>query len=697
MRFHPNYPNDNYKGQHQAWNQIKNTFERDEGIGYYRYPIFAKTGRGRSEPDFLVVHREFGIWVLECKGCLIGQVGAIEGHDWIMRDWYCESMSPVSQVEAQLFEVRTLVERDPVLRRLRLPFEYRVVLPLIKRAEWRCSRFENHPSTESVVWLEEDLEPDELRRHLREATRGYMPDLSGADWARLQAAFRGVVGDDEPRKAEPGSPPVSPSRVIHAVESRLRVLDEKQDRVAQEVPEGPQRIRGLAGAGKTVLFARRIAQIHASHPDWNVAFVFWSRSLHQMIKASVEKIFRKMTGEEPDWSRLHIWHAWGGRDLTGFYRETARYWQCPFYGFKQAESLVEGAESPFGAAMRVLERDSQHGKPFLDAILVDEGQDLPAVFYRVAYRALRKPKRLYWAYDEAQGIDSLVVPNAAEVFGRDESGKPIVDLSGYYASGMQKAHNMNCCYRTPRLVLTAAHAINMGLLRDGGPLQGVTNKDDWLNLGYDVLEGDFSSASVKAQRPVVVTRTDTTSGHPVDDPEFAVAIDPSSILEVYVTANESDDVELVVSKIHRDLESGLRPDDIAVICMERWFDLLPLIASRLRQLGIESLLLDDTNKDQFRSSDRVTLTGVRRAKGNEAYKVYALNLHMAGPDVKASVDEEMVARNQAFVALTRAKLWSVAIGREGSILSELQKAKDGQGRLRFAAFNQASLKRFMGD
>ena len=696
MRFHPNYPTDNNKGQREVWSRIKAALGSDEGIAYYRYPIYATIGRGRKEPDFLIVHRKYGIWVIESKGCLIGNIVTIEGHDWVMRDWYSENMSPISQVEAQLYEVKTLVERDRELRRLRIPFEYCVVLPFVTAAEWSGSGFAHHPSTESVVWLQDDLDKVAFRNHLRQATEGYMPVLGDTQWERLLGVFRGVVSDEEPRQPVPQSPPMSPSRIIHAVENRLGVLDEKQDRIAQEVPEGPQRIRGLAGTGKTILFARRVAQMHAAYPDWDIAFVYWSRSLNQTMKNLVDKFYRRLTGESPDWNRLHVWHAWGGRELTGFYRETVARWGCQYLSLNKAKSAVEGTETPFSAAMRLLEKESRDAIPFLDAIIIDEGQDLPASFYRIAYRALRKPKRLYWAYDEAQGIDSLIVPHAAEVFGRDAEGRPRVELSGSYPSGIQKAHNMNRCYRTPRLILTAAHAINMGLLRKGGPLQGVTRKADWLDLGYGVIEGDFKPASVKAGRSVVIERLEKACGHPVDSPDFSVPFDPRDVLQIQITSSQEEDIDFVVSSVQHDLESGLRSEDIAVVLLEPWFHLARALADRLQQLGIQPRLLTNENRDQFRQDGEITLSGIRWAKGNEAYKVYAMNLHQAGAEV-ISPEKELVARNQVFVALTRTKLWCVAVGRDGEIMRELMQAREQSGKLSFPAFNQASLKRSMED
>ena len=696
MRFHPNYPNDNNKGQRHVWHALKNAFERDEGGAYYRFPIFSKTKRGRSEPDFLMIHRRFGVWLFESKGCIIGNIGSIEGHDWQMQDWYSESMSPVSQVEDQLFEVKRLVERDPELAKLKVPFEYRVVLPFVNASEWGAKGYSNHPSTSGVVWLENDLDTAPFRQLVQGASAAYMPKLDDEQWERLLRAFRGDVSAENPRQPKAGAPLTCHSRVIHAVEARLRVLDEKQDRIAQEVPEGPQRLRGLAGSGKTVLFARRVAQMHAANPDWDIAYVFWSRSLHQQIRSLVEKYFLRLTGEAPNWNKLHVWHAWGSQDVNGFYREVAARWGCTFLTWPKAEKIASDGETAYAAACKLLETECAQKPPLLDAIVVDEGQDLPSAFYRLAYHALRAPKRLYWAYDEAQGVDSLMVPNAAEIFGRDESGRPKVDLSGSYASGMQKAHNMNRCYRTPRQILSVAHAINMGLLRDGGPLQGVTSKEDWTALGYQVVEGDFSAASVKSGATVVLQRPDATSGHPIDNPGFEAALDREVILTTYVSHSQADEVGFVGRSIQRDLESGLKPEDIAVVSLDPIY-VLKGVEEELLRLGIKSLALNDANKDQFREEGKVTLSSIRRAKGNEAYKVYALNLHKAGATEVSNHEQEMVCRNQVFVALTRTKLWCVAVGRPGPIMAELVAAAAQGGVLRFPAFNQASLKRSMSD
>lgn len=43
--------------------------------------------------------------------------------------------------------------------------------------------------------------------------------------------------------------------IIKKIEAEIANLDEWQKKAAFEIPEGPQRIRGLAGSGKTVVLA----------------------------------------------------------------------------------------------------------------------------------------------------------------------------------------------------------------------------------------------------------------------------------------------------------------------------------------------------------------------------------------------------------------------------------------------------------
>jgi hypothetical protein len=320
MDFHPQEPFDRNRPRRHVWASLKEAFKGDPGVAYYRYPIFARGGRRHREPDILLVHPRLGLWVIECKGCETRNVAAVLGHEWRMRDWYEETATPPAQAEDQMFAVKNRYAERRETRDL-LRFHFRVALPYVRRDEWRQRGFDG--LTGEAVLLREDLGPKALREALeRGAASCPQKPLTPEEWGWATAVLRGEL-PGPPRPVATGTPEDSPVRVIRAVEARFKALDEEQQKAAYEIPDGPQRLRGLAGTGKTVLLARRLAKIHARHPDWRVAFVFFTRSLDEQVRGLFGDYFRGMTGESPDFDKAEVLHAWGGQQLPGFYHNLA--------------------------------------------------------------------------------------------------------------------------------------------------------------------------------------------------------------------------------------------------------------------------------------------------------------------------------------------------------------------------------------
>lgn len=67
--------------------------------------------------------------------------------------------------------------------------------------------------------------------------------------------------------------------------------------------------------------------MHLRHPDWNIAMVFFSRSLYDQVRYQVDHWLKQATNGEVTLGhaqhRLRVLHAWGSRDLPGFYRTLA--------------------------------------------------------------------------------------------------------------------------------------------------------------------------------------------------------------------------------------------------------------------------------------------------------------------------------------------------------------------------------------
>lgn len=76
----------------------------------------------------------------------------------------------------------------------------------------------------------------------------------------------------------------SKGNIIKNIEKEIANLDEWQKKAAFEIPDGPQRIRGLAGSGKTVVLALKAAYLHSQYPEWNIAITFIHVRYHNRLK-----------------------------------------------------------------------------------------------------------------------------------------------------------------------------------------------------------------------------------------------------------------------------------------------------------------------------------------------------------------------------------------------------------------------------
>jgi len=112
--------------------------------------------------------------------------------------------------------------------------------------------------------------------------------------------------------------PTSRSHALILLKAQLAIMDANLEEEAMEIPPGPQRIRGIAGSGKTRLLCQKAAYMHVKHPEWDIALVFQTRALYPMIE---DRIRRSVSAFGGVWDRkkLQILHAWGGHESEGFY------------------------------------------------------------------------------------------------------------------------------------------------------------------------------------------------------------------------------------------------------------------------------------------------------------------------------------------------------------------------------------------
>ena len=667
MLFCPNEAPGHLEGQRLLWNLLQRALRREDGSAWFRYPLFAADDTARRRPDFLVASRKYGLWLITCRGTRVEHFDPDQARE------------ELALLAAQADALRQRCANRPELVGLECRPDIRLALPFVKTPQALLEVAEE-PVLRSQILTFDELSPTALRHHFASAGTATVA-WTDAQWTLLLATLRGSLPGPEPRPLQQGAPEDSPLHWVAAVSSVPRRLDDVQERVANEIPEGPQRIRGVAGSGKTQLLARRAALMHAVHPDWDIALVHPHRGAGQWLWELVASGYRELTGTVPDASRVRVWHAWGDDVVTGFYRELARTWKGRVLTSADAQSYLgwrQAAAAGFKWACDQLEADLAGTvvEPFLDAILIDAGQDLPPACYRLAYRALRAPRRLYWTHDDAQGMDNLEIPRAAGIFGLHPGGSPRLDLSGQYPSGIPKARNLRRGYRTPSSIFTLAEGLVMGLQRKGGPLQAVTHRDEWNGLGF-LAEGDFSDRGVRSGGPITLRPDPDASGHPYDHrtlPELDPDADDEAeqeppLLTMVETTEEQATIAALIEGLRADFAAGLTPEDVLVIVLSQAQPNPDKLRIALNYAGIDAFVPETTGA--FRQSGCVTICDVAVARGQEAWKVYACGLQRVTAESVVDPDDAIGRRNQAFVAFTRSRMWCVAIGESGPFMDEL--------------------------
>ena len=769
--------------EQKVWDAVRLAFADRDCIAYWRYPIFSKVGEFRKEPDILIADLKLGLTIIEVKSIVIDQIVAINGHKWEFQNFYTTGGNPYQQAENQLFAILGYCDREMALRDC-VRGRAIVALPLISQQQWQEKEFNKLPSCPPIIF-KDDLESDlglgtrdwevetkevgicsPAKQSLIEIIEQVAPvnqgtQLNQEQWKLLQAVISGTpVFRPPPRKfylgktrASGGSEnslihnslSLSPliqepektlnyiprAEVLAKLQTQLLTLDLQQEHIGKEIPPGPQRIRGIAGSGKTVLLCQKAAIMHLKYPDWDIALVFFSRSLYDPIIGLLDKYLRRFSygeiGYNQNNTKLRTFHAWGAKNQPGLYSTLCR--AAGIWSLSVNDTEFQQPNEALAYVCSHLLKSAKIPQIF-DAILIDEGQDLivndelkyegKQPFYWMAYQALRPVnspmicpeiggffssdlRRLIWAYDEAQSLESLNIPTASELFG-DDLGHLV---SGEYANGIKKTEVMHKCYRTPGPILIAAHGIGMGLLRWEGMLTGITRVEDWEAIGYEVKVDNLADESSVISTDIAIERDFVGAGSPEslppsdklskpaptplnyksssnkfsngqkitlyrpfeNSPNLVPELWGSPVLEFQAYHSRLEELTALADNILYNLKvDGLRPSrEILVIVLGSSFEAMELetyVANFLMERGIDIyipstpecniLKPDKENRDpnRFWCEGGVTVSRIHRAKGNEADMVYII-----GFDNVAKNESNLSLRNQLFVALTRAKGW----------------------------------------
>ncbi len=662
------------KGEQVVWETIKTAFRERKCLAYWRYPIFSTRGKFRKEPDILIADSDLGLIVIEVKAIAISNIVGINGHRWQYQNLYTNYGNPYQQAESQLFTLLEYTDREPILTK-QISARVLIALPYITQEQWQAKGFDKLPSNPPILFKNHLEQPPALYGVIQESTSLRLGrQLTTTQWELLLATLAGT-SIYTPDIDKINSHKQSRSSILQQARSRLKQLDLQQEIIAKQIPTGMQRIRGVAGSGKTVILCQKAALMHLKYPQWQIALVFFSRSLYERITEQVDRWIRHFTNEEQQYnskkSNLKILHAWGSKSQPGFYSTICNLTRKR--AIPVSETVSRKPNEALGEVCLQLLETTAIPQVF-DAILIDEAQDLlveqwqyqdKQPFYWLAYQSLRpvnpvhpQQKRLIWAYDELQNLSSLKVLTAGELFGEELAHL----VTGYDANKIPKTINLTRCYRSPDRIINIANAIAMGYLHSESILTSFNYEEEWQAIGYQVTgkleSGNQVTLEYKAH----------------NDANFLEELWQEEMINCQIYNSRQQELAALAANIKYNLsQDNLLANDILIIPIALSQDgnfLAQQTAKFLMRQGIDIFIpgnesanslhtktsnSNNTNNSQankFWSPGAITIASSYRAKGQEAAVVYIIGLDNLAKDAN-----NLALRNQVFIGLTRTQGW----------------------------------------
>lgn len=495
-------------------------------------------------------------------------------------------------------------------------------------------------------------------------------NISIDSYKELLSTLDGSKGLVRPKTREiPSDLLTSKGRLANKIESEIASFDKQQKQGAIAVLDGFQRIRGLAGSGKTVVLAMKAALTHLRDPEATIIYTFYTKSLYQHIQRLITRFYRQFDDKDPNWEKIKIMHGWGGHTSEGVYFNACLAHNIIPLTFRE---INKTNKDPFDYACGNLLKSAKIN-PITDYMFVDEGQDFPASFLKLCIK-LTKNNRVVYAYDDLQTIFQAKTPSIEEIIGVDKKGNVLIDLNEDVV--------LDKCYRNPREILVCAHALGFGIY--GRIVQMLENKEQWEDIGYHVTRGEFTTGSFTE-----IERPEKNSLMTISDNQT-----PTDIIQAFAFKEFDEEIDFVTQSIKNDIADHLRPDDILVITVDDRAarSYLHRIDVELNKLGIlcNNIHEDSYGIHDFQKDGKVTLSTVHKAKGNESFMVYVVGVDALYQSY-ASVRE----RNVLFTAMTRAKGWVRVSGMgQGAVecKAEIEKAIENLPYLRFQYPSEEQLK-----
>ncbi len=483
---------------------------------------------------------------------------------------------------------------------------------------------------------------DALIRFIGENKRG--TEFTDDEYNKILSGIQEAYGINS-RAHREGIKEGTKAYVINEMASMVERYDSRQMEAILSDVEGIQRIRGMAGSGKTVVLARKAVELHTAHPEWNIVVTYYTRSLKGQLERLISRFYaNKNDGAKYNPEKLKIMHSWGASASPGVYYEICLKHGISPLSLDEAKAKYGRTNGVFSYMCEDLMKQVDGFAKMFDCILIDEAQDFDKNFLQLCSKVLGPEQRLVYAYDELQSLTEDQMPSPETIFGHQiENDTPLT-----------------VCYRNQGPVIVTAHALGMGLYRKEGLVQLPGSIDVWPVIGY------VSDTPIKEGEEAILYRTKDTS------PDF-LRVDRLELIQFSSSKGTNEMLDKLFNTISVDMErEQLTPKDVMIIDMDsiaypsnfnRAINYLngAVNENRIKEgeqpYSFKIHKAGAASPEDFFRDKSIVYSSVRRAKGNESYVVYIINAQKCVNTLQRRTD-----RNALFTAITRSKGWVRVFG-----------------------------------
>lgn len=639
----------------ELWAGLSRLLNPYEGYCAYKIPALG-TGSLIEVPTFIIVTKQHGVILVDLVS---DKIQSIEDDGRVWRTQHGITHSREIFLEQYGDEIEGRFKRSPSLydrknKKSLIPIER--VLVFGENSDGEVAGFQQENYSGAIFISSEDYINSISSLLGKIAWNG--SDKQFDDILSLIEGTWDFRGSQKP--IDTSKKPETVNDFIQVSLNRTFKQDNAQRQISMQIPNGPQRIRGLAGTGKTVVLSLKAALTVLRKPEYKILYLFNTQSLYNLIERQIGDYYAKEAKSSLPQGSIDILHAWGGRTTgEGLYSKI-----CNIYGITPLTLRdVPRDIDQLGYIFRDLEaKFGEKIQPIYDMVLVDEAQDFPNEVFNIIYRITKDPKRIVVAYDDFQSLKALKIREFDELFGNDAKGNPRFPegtLTGNYAGGVAKDFVLPNCYRNPRNVLMVAHGIALGIKRPGGVVDSVDRTSDWKALGYQVNK-PVDKSIITAGDDVEVERLDRNSTNVLEKILIENKKTSKNLIQIEKLDTDENEIIYIAERIKSLIETqGVSPHEIYVITIETKSseDFLKKIRSKLNDFNIKSIMPGFVESSRhFHEKDCVVLTTPFRAKGNEANIVFVTNCQ------SVTYDATFRKRNSFFVSVTRTRGWCYITG-----------------------------------